>query len=80
MQSQDELRTFGMWVAGPHIFDYIEKARLTIGENQELADLDVRLEMMKTMDILGCRLPGTLFDIGNPAGYELCKAYLGNNG
>ncbi len=76
MQRQNELRTCGMWVSGPHLFDYIEKSRSAVGVNQELTDFHVRLEMMKTMDILGCRLPGTLFDIGNPVGYELCKAYL----
>jgi UTP--glucose-1-phosphate uridylyltransferase len=80
VQRQNELRTCGMWISGPNIFDYFEKARSAAGINQEFTDFHVRLEMMNSMDILGYRLPGILFDIGNPAGYELCKGYLKSSG
>jgi hypothetical protein len=32
--------------------------------------------MLKDKEFLGYRLPGTVFDIGNPYGYELCVSFF----
>lgn len=70
-----ELRTCGIAISGPHIFEYIERLRHTIKE-KEFTDVPVGSLMLKEKGLLGCRLPGTVFDIGNPRGYELCLTYI----
>ena len=70
-----ELRTCGIAVYGSHLFDYIERARES-SEDREITDGPVRSLMIRDMQILGCRLPGRLFDIGNPQGYEGCLRYI----
>ncbi len=70
-----ELRTCGISISGPHLFNYIERARSVVTEG-EFIDVPVRQLMIKERALLGVRLPGTLFDVGNPKGYELCKNYL----
>lgn len=70
-----ELRTCGIAISGPHIFEYIERARERVKEG-EFTDLQVRSLMLEERGLLGCRLPGVVFDIGNPKGYELCRAYI----
>jgi UTP--glucose-1-phosphate uridylyltransferase len=66
-----ELRACGISISGPHIFEYIERLRDTIKE-KEFTDFPVRTLILKERGLIGCHLPGTVFDIGNPKGYELC--------
>jgi hypothetical protein len=32
--------------------------------------------MLKEKGLIGFRLPGKVFDVGNPVGYELCLLYI----
>jgi len=63
-----------MLASGEHLFDCIEQARSTVRQ-EEFTDLPVRTRILRQHGLLGCRLPGTVFDIGNPLGYEICRAY-----
>lgn len=74
-----ELRSCGMSIYGPHLFDYIERARGSLKEGEEFTDVSVRSLILQEREMLGCRLPGTLFDIGNPDGYRLCLAHIGKS-
>ncbi len=74
-----ELRTCGIAISDPHIFEYIERLRHTTKE-KELTGASVRNLMLKEKRLLGCRLPGTVFDIGNPRGYELCLEHIAQPG
>jgi UTP--glucose-1-phosphate uridylyltransferase len=65
----------GIYISGPHIFKYIERMKSIIKES-ELTDTPVRSLILKEKGFWGCRLPGTVFDIGNPEGYELCLEYI----
>jgi UTP--glucose-1-phosphate uridylyltransferase len=73
-----ELRTCGITISGSHIFDYIEMARGFVKE-EEFTDVPLRKMMLKKRQHLGCRLPGKVFDIGNPKGYEFCLKSVGEN-
>jgi UTP--glucose-1-phosphate uridylyltransferase len=73
-----ELRTCGMAITGPHIFTYIDLAREK-DKGVELTDGPIRRLMIKERTIVGCRLPGCLFDVGNPRGYSLCLEYINSN-
>lgn len=70
-----ELRSCGISISGPHFFDYVERLRTMLKEG-ELTDTPVRSLVLKEKGLLGCRLPGTVFDLGNPEGYELCLSYM----
>ncbi|NIO16576.1 MAG: NTP transferase domain-containing protein [Deltaproteobacteria bacterium] len=74
-----ELRSCGISIYGPHLFDYIERARGSLKEGEEFTDVSVRSLILQEREMLGCRLPGTLFDIGNPAGYRHCLSYIGED-
>ena len=74
-----ELRTCGIAISGPHIFDYIERACASIAE-AEFTDVPVRSLMLKEKGLLGVRLPGMVFDVGNPDGYKLCLKYIRDYG
>ena len=73
-----ELRTCGMAITGPHIFSYIDMAREK-DKGRELTDGPIRRLMIKERMVVGCRLPGRLFDVGNPRGYSLCLEYILSN-
>lgn len=75
----EELRCCGISVFGPHLFDYIERARALVNEGDEFTDVSVRSLILQEREMLGCCLPGTLFDIGNPAGYSYCLSYIGED-
>lgn len=70
-----ELRTCGISLSGPGIFEYIERLRPSV-RDREFTDAPLRSFMLKETGLLGCRLPGVVFDVGNPAGYELCLKHL----
>jgi len=72
---KDELRACGIYVSGPNLFDHIEMTRSTISKG-EFTDYPVRLSILKDRGMVGCLLAGTVFDIGNPKGYELCLQYI----
>jgi UTP--glucose-1-phosphate uridylyltransferase len=66
-----ELKACGMNISGPHIYGYIERARSLI-KNEEFTDWHFRNLIHKEKGLLGCHLKGSVFDIGNPKGYEFC--------
>ncbi len=70
-----ELRTCGISISGPYIFEYINRLRSRIKE-KEFTDVPVKGLIQKEKGLLGCRLPGTVFDIGNPAGYKQCLRHI----
>lgn len=76
----DELRTCGIYLALPHFFDFIEQARAAMGRpgpGNELTDGKVRRLMLRAgVTFYGAPLPGQVFDVGNPQGYALCRAYV----
>ncbi len=73
---KNELRACGIYVSGPHLFDHIEITRSTVSKG-EFTDYPVRTSILKERGMTGCLLAGTVFDIGNPGGYELCLTYMG---
>jgi UTP--glucose-1-phosphate uridylyltransferase len=70
-----ELRACGMMVAGAHIFEAIGRMRPTV-QRGEFTDEPVRKLLLKEKGLLGYRLPGTVYDIGNPQGYAMCVQQL----
>ncbi len=72
------LRACGLWVCGPRLFPALDLARKT-RKSGEFTDRAVRELLTAGQGILGVRLPGTIFDIGNPEGYRLCRAALENS-
>lgn len=71
-----ELRACGIYISsGAHLFEAIDQARDTI-EQGEFTDTPVRTLIMRQKGILGCRLPGIVFDIGNPRGYTICQQHM----
>jgi UTP-glucose-1-phosphate uridylyltransferase len=75
-----ELRACGITLSsGSHLFNLIEQARTTV-EQDEFTDMPVRTLIMQQHGLLGCRLPGQVFDIGNPLGYEGCQQYMDRPG
>lgn len=70
-----ELRSCGIYISGPHIFEYIKRLNRRITEG-EFTDVPVRSLILKEGGKLGCPLPGAVFDIGNPAGYKYCVDYF----
>lgn len=79
LRFKEELRTCGISIFGPHLFEYIEKARGTVREG-EFTDGPVIESILMDRDIYGCRLPGTIYDIGNPAGYRMCIEHIEKKG
>ena len=73
-----ELRACGISITGPHFFEYIRKASAGI-KSAEFTDGPVRNLELKEKGLLGCRLPGTVFDTGNPKGYALCQENIFND-
>jgi UTP-glucose-1-phosphate uridylyltransferase len=70
-----EIRTCGITLSGSHIFEYIKKLGPTIRE-KEFTDAPVRKMMIEEKGLMGYRLPGTVFDIGNSGGYKQCLTFL----
>ncbi len=70
-----ELRTCAIEISGPYIFDYIERLRGMI-KDEEFTDFPVRSLILEELGTLGCLLPGHIFDIGNPQGYKQCTDYI----
>jgi UTP--glucose-1-phosphate uridylyltransferase len=72
---REELRTCGIMVCGPHIFDAIRRAGESLSQG-ELTDRPVQNLLLRERGWLGLRLPGTVYDIGNPAGYHHCVRHI----
>jgi UTP--glucose-1-phosphate uridylyltransferase len=70
-----ELRTCGIALSGYQIFEYIKRLKPTIRE-KEFTDAPVRKLMLEERGLLGYCLPGTVFDIGTPRGYEQCLTFI----
>ncbi len=66
-----ELRLFGIYVIGPHLFDYVERAAKTVVEG-EFTQEPVFDLIMTERGLLGRRVGAEVFDIGTPAGYRAC--------
>jgi len=75
---KDELRACGIYISGPYLFDHIEMTRSNISKG-EFTDYPVRSSILKERGMIGCLPAGTVFDIGNPKGYELCLKYMKDN-
>ncbi len=71
LRFREELRTCGIMVCGPHLFDGIRRAGKSLSRG-ELTDRPVQNLLLQERGWLGLRLPGTIYDIGNPAGYHFC--------
>lgn len=71
----EELRTCGIFVFGPHLFDYIERAAQGAGAG-EFTDAAVLDAIIAERGLMGLRLRATLFDIGSPIGYEACRRFV----
>lgn len=71
----EELRACGIMVTGTHFFAAVKRARPGVGD-EEFTDGPVRNVILEERGMLGVRLPGRVFDIGNPAGYALCLRQL----
>lgn len=67
----NELRACGISITGPHLFDYIKRARPKDLQN-EFTDGPVRSLILQERTILGLKLSGNIYDIGFPLGYEFC--------
>ncbi len=78
LRFKGELRICGIRISGKEVFDYIERVRAAVKQG-EFTDILVYNLMFKEKKILGCRLPGTVFDIGNPTGYQLCLSSIKSN-
>jgi UTP--glucose-1-phosphate uridylyltransferase len=74
----EELRACGIMVTGMHFFTAIRYARPAIGD-EEFTDGAVRNVILERTGMLGVRLPGRVFDIGNPAGYAFCLRYVNHD-
>ncbi len=71
-----EPRACGLYLALPEYFEAIERARPR-GRGEELTDGQVRRFMQEQgARFFGLPLPGPVFDAGNPAGYQACRAFL----
>lgn len=71
----EELRTCGMMVTGPHVFDAIRRARTSVSD-AEFTDEAFRNLMLGECGLLGVRLQGMVHDIGHPRGYRYCLEQL----
>ncbi len=72
---KQELRTCGIMVCGAHLFEAIRRTRGTVTEG-EFTDEPVRRFLLREGGLLGLKLPGQVFDIGNPEGYVRCRQQL----
>jgi UTP--glucose-1-phosphate uridylyltransferase len=72
-----EMRTCGIYAALPHYFEFIEQARAGLKPGEELTDGKVRRLMLdKGVEFAGTPLPGTVYGIGTPEGYRICRRDL----
>jgi UTP--glucose-1-phosphate uridylyltransferase len=70
LRREGELRTCGMYAAGPDYFQAIDDARLRLPEGRELTDGFVRRSMLEVgTEFFGLELPGEVHDVGVPKGY-----------
>ncbi len=76
-RAAEELRACGIAVHGPYLFDEIRLARPDTGSG-EFTDRAVRVRICRDRGLLGARLPGTVFDLGDPSGYRHCQTRLGD--
>ena len=74
-----EIRTTGISIYAPGFFEILRRARKTVEEG-EFTDFYTRKIIIEEKRYIGCLLPGTIFDIGNPTGYRLCQDYVGRHG
>lgn len=71
-----EYRACGISIAQSDYFEAIEEVS-RLGSAGELTDEKVRRYMLETGTVFyGCSLPGKIYDVGNPAGYRLCRQSL----
>ncbi|MDH3637293.1 MAG: NTP transferase domain-containing protein [Gammaproteobacteria bacterium] len=69
----EELRACGIAVHGAHLFDDIRRARRDVADG-EFTDRPVRALISRERGLLGARVPGTVFDLGDPLGYRFCES------
>lgn len=74
-----EWRTCGMMVTGPHVFEIIHRARADFRQG-EFTDEPIRNLIARERGLLAVRVPGAVFDIGNPDGYRHCIKHIDAEG
>jgi len=75
LRYKKELKACGIYVTGPHFFEYIQKVRPAV-TGGEFTDGPVFSAILKERGFVGCRLKGHVFDAGNPDGYRACLKYI----
>jgi UTP-glucose-1-phosphate uridylyltransferase len=72
LRFDQELRACGMVCYRPDLFANIRQAGLGLHEDDRLSHELVLRHIIKEQTLLGLRLPGQVFDAGNPDGYASC--------
>jgi len=75
-----ELRLTGFSVYGPSLFRDLEEARKKVRLGEEFTDFPLRRYILDKRGLWACRLPGTVYDVGRPEGYALCRSRLQDEG
>lgn len=75
---EGELRSCGISIYLPRLFAHIERRKIFVEKGEEFTDVSVRNLIIEEEGVLGCLLPGALFDVGNPTGYAQCLSYIEN--
>jgi UTP--glucose-1-phosphate uridylyltransferase len=70
-----EIRTCGISMLAPGYFALLRRAR-TIAGSREFTDHYARELAIRADRFFGYLLPGHVFDIGNPRGYQLCQEHV----
>jgi UTP--glucose-1-phosphate uridylyltransferase len=74
LRNDIELRTCGIMISRPNIFEYIAEIELSPGI--EFTDGILRTHMLQKEKFLGYHLAGRIYDVGNPVGYRNCISEL----
>jgi UTP--glucose-1-phosphate uridylyltransferase len=75
-----EPRLTGFAVYGPNLFTDLEEARKEVRQGEEFTDVPLRRRILGKRGLWACRLPGTVYDVGRPEGYALCRLRLQDEG
>ena len=69
------LRTCGITVVGPGLFRYLKDVDSTAPDGEQ-GDEAAYSKLIREEGLLGVRLPGRIFDVGEPDGYHACLAHF----
>jgi UTP-glucose-1-phosphate uridylyltransferase len=74
-----ELRTCGIYLAGGDYMTSIREALARFPQGEVSDGMVRRLMLERGARFWGLRLPGTVHDVGNPAGYAACRRQMGES-